>query len=68
MIGLLDLLVKTDIAPSKAEARRLVEQGGIVLGDVKVEDAKATVGKDLFDDGFVVVKKGKKNFYKVVLK
>ncbi len=68
MIGLLDLLVKTDIAPSKAEARRLVEQGGIILGDIKVEDAKATVGKDLFDNGFVIVKKGKKNFYKVVLK
>ena len=67
-VGVLDLLVKTEIAPSKSEARRLVEQGGIIIADVKIEDAKATIGKDIFKDGFVLVKKGKKSFYKVELK
>ncbi|NLT58548.1 MAG: tyrosine--tRNA ligase [Clostridiales bacterium] len=66
-IEVLELLTATGIAPSKSEARRLVEQGGIVIDDLKVEGIDATVGKEQFKDGFVVVKKGKKNVYKVEL-
>ena len=66
-IGILDLLVKTGIAPSKSEARRLVQQGGILVNDKKVETIEETLGKDDFAQGFVIVKKGKKNFFKVEL-
>ncbi len=69
VIGILDLLAKSEIAPSKAEARRLVEQGGIVIGEKKFEDTKDTVAEaDFAETGYVVVKKGKKSFYKVVIK
>ncbi|MBQ2697448.1 MAG: tyrosine--tRNA ligase, partial [Clostridia bacterium] len=66
-IGILDLLTKTAIAPSKSEARRLVQQGGILVNDKKVEAIEEVVAKDAFAEGYIVVKKGKKNFFKVEL-
>ena len=70
-IGILDLLVKTKLAPSKAEARRLVLQGGIAVDGGKVSEAGAALTlSDFAKDGqkYVVVKKGKKVFHKVILK
>ena len=64
---MLDLLVNTGIAPSKSEARRLVQQGGILINDKKVETIEETVGTGDFKEGFIIVKKGKKNFFKVEL-
>ncbi len=66
-ILVLDLLVNTGIAPSKSEARRLVQQGGILINDKKVETIEETVGTGDFKEGFIIVKKGKKNFFKVEL-
>ncbi len=66
-IGLLDLLVKTKLAPSKGEARRLVQQGGISVNDEKVADPTARLAKGDFNDGFVIIKKGKKVFHKAML-
>ncbi len=63
-IGILDVLVKTKIAPSRSEARRLVQQGGISVNDEKVTDPNAL----LTIDGEAVVKKGKKIFHKVIIK
>ena len=60
-IGILDLLVKTGLAPSNSEGRRLVTQNGIAINDVKFTDPKGTV--DLSED--VIIKKGKKVFHKV---
>ena len=66
-IGILDLMVSGGIAPSKSEARRLVTQGGVAINDNKVTDPNATFAKaDL--EGEPVIKKGKKNFYKIILK
>ena len=62
-IGLLNLLVKTKLAPSTSEARRLVQQGGITVNDEKITDPKATVTVS----GDVIIKKGKKVFHKVTL-
>ena len=67
-IGLLDLLAVTKLAPSKSEARRLVQQGGIAVDDEKITDAKAEISIDSFSKGYVVIKKGKKVFHKAVLK
>lgn len=62
-IGLLTLLVKTGLAPSNGEARRLVQQGGITMNDEKVTDPKMQIAMT----GEVILKKGKKVFHKAVL-
>lgn len=67
VVGILDLLVKADLAPSKSEARRLVEQGGIVIDGSKIEDVNAVIAKADFKDGQILVKKGKKTFKKVTI-
>lgn len=64
-IGVLDLLVLTALAPSRAEARRLVQQGGVSIDDAKVTDAAMVLVPSAFDKGHVVLKKGKKVFHKV---
>ncbi|MBR6761486.1 MAG: tyrosine--tRNA ligase [Oscillospiraceae bacterium] len=61
-IGILPLLVKTGLAPSISEARRLVQQGGVSVNDEKITDAKAQIS--LADA--VILKKGKKVFHKAV--
>ena len=66
-IGIIDMLVKSSLAPSKGEAKRLVQQGGIICGDDKVSDFYQTVSKDAFAEG-LIVKKGKKTFHKFILK
>lgn len=66
-IGILDLLVKTGLAKSKGEARRLVEQGGISVDDQKVAAGTAVVSRDAFAKGHVILKKGKKVYHKAVL-
>ena len=62
-----DLLVKTELAPSKAEAKRLIKQGGISIDDKKVTAFDAAVTKADFNDNQIILKKGKKVFHKVVL-
>ena len=66
-IDILALLVKAGLAPSKSEARRNVEQGGVSVDGNKVADLKAVFDKGVFLEG-VVVKRGKKSFRKVVCK
>ncbi len=67
-IGVIDLLSVTGLVPSKGEARRLIQQGGIAVDDVKITDVKAELSKDNFSKGYVVIKKGKKVFHKAILK
>ena len=66
-IGLIDLLFLVKLAPSKAEARRLIQQGGISVNDEKITDVTAEIKADIFTDGFIIIKKGKKVFHKVKL-
>ncbi len=62
-IGLLDLLVKCGLCPSKGEARRLVQQGGVSVNDAKVTDVNAQFCcQDCGADG-AIIKKGKKVFH-----
>ncbi len=64
-ITVIDLLVKTGLAPSKAEARRLIQQGGVIVNDEKVPAIDASVSADEIAKG-VIIKKGKKTFHRVV--
>ncbi|WP_423219386.1 tyrosine--tRNA ligase [Clostridium akagii] len=65
--SLLDALVYTKIVPSKSEGRRLIQQGGIVVNDQKVTDVNATVKETDFKDGSMMLKRGKKKFYKITI-
>ena len=67
-IGILDLMLKCELIPSKGEGRRLVQQGGVSLNDEKVTDPATQLTAENFTDGYVVIKKGKKVFHKVNLK
>ncbi len=65
-INILDLMVATKLAPTKSEARRLVQQGGVMVNDEKVSGIDVTYEKAAFTEKFIV-KKGKKVFLKVTL-
>ena len=68
-VTVLDLLTKCSLIPSRKEGRRLIQQGGVSLDGEKVQDPFAKVTKDMFEEnGYVVIKKGKKVFHKAVLK
>ena len=65
VITVIDLLAKTGLAPSKGEARRLIQQGGVSVNDRKITDIGETVDASAFGADGVIVKKGKKQFLKV---
>ena len=64
-ITVIDMLVKSRLAPSKGEARRLIQQGGIMVGDTKVDAITAALETAEFADG-VILKKGKKVYHRFV--
>ncbi len=66
-IEVTQLMVLCGLVKSKGEARRLVEQGGVLIDGEKVSDVKAAVSKPDFEKGHVVIKKGKKVFHKAML-
>lgn len=66
-IDILSLLMKAELATSKSDARRAVEQGGVVIDNDKVNDVKLLISVDQVKNGFVL-RKGKKNFKKVEMK
>ena len=66
-INVMDLCVKSNFLPSKSEARRLIMQGGLNLNGEKVEDINLAIDNSFFKDGYALLKKGKKNFLKVVV-
>ncbi len=67
-INILDLLLKTGLAASKGEGRRLIQQGGVTVNEEKVPDFTKDFTEADFPDGQLIIKKGKKVFHKVVLK
>ena len=67
-MDILALLVKTGLAPSRSDARRAVEQGGVSVADEKVTDIKITYNATSFGEDGLVVKRGKKKFVKVIVK
>ncbi len=65
-IDILTMLVKTGLVPSKSEARRAVEQGGVSVEGTPVKDIKATFAKEEISAG-IVIRRGKKNYKKITL-
>jgi len=66
--GILDLLVETKLLPSKGEARRLVQQGGVSVNDEKVTDPTMMLNNGMIGEDGLIIKKGKKVFHRVILK
>jgi len=64
----LDIIAQTGIVPSKKEGRRLIEQGGLTINDIKIEDVNETFNESYLEkDGYALIKRGKKKFYKLVI-
>ena len=66
-VDILTLLVKTGLCPSRGDARRNVQQGGVSAGDQKVTDPAAAYTPEDFADG-LILRRGKKNYFKVIVK
>jgi tyrosyl-tRNA synthetase len=64
---LLDVLVSTGIIPSKSEGRRLMQQGGLYIGDTKVSDLDFVLSADLFVNNSLIIRKGKKNYHRIII-
>ena len=67
-LDILALLVKSELAPSRSDARRAVQQGGVSVADEKITDIQTTYGADSFGADGLVVKRGKKKFVKIIVK
>ena len=66
-IDMISILCKSGLVSSRSEGRRAIEQGGVTFGEEKVTDVKAAFDSDIFAGEGVVVKRGKKNFRRIVL-
>ena len=64
-ISILDAIIQVGFAPSKGQARQLITQGGISLNDTKISDTNYILSDKDFKDGFAILKKGKKSYYKL---
>lgn len=67
-IDIISLLVKSELAPTRSEGRRNVEQGGVTVDGEKVTDFRAVFTKEALADDGIVIKRGKKKFKRVILK
>mgnify|MGYP006068258881 FL=1 len=63
--NILDILVSLKLAPSKSEARRLVQQGGIKVNDIKIENIEHNINIKDFNENKILIQKGKKVFHQV---
>ena len=63
---IVDVLVRSDVFSSKSEARRMIQQGGLTLNDVRVSDEHYILSEVDFTDGAALIKKGKKKHYRLV--
>ena len=65
---LITLMVETKLAPTRSEARRLIQQGGVSVNDVKIDDVARIFRKEDFDqEQALLIKKGKKGFHQIKL-
>ncbi|MBQ2815387.1 MAG: tyrosine--tRNA ligase [Clostridia bacterium] len=67
-MSILDVMLTAELVPSKKEARRLIEQGGVAVNNEKVTDVNMILSNEFFADGYAIIKKGKKVFHKIIVK
>jgi tyrosyl-tRNA synthetase len=66
-IGVLDLFTSTGLCSSNSESRRLVQQGGAVINEKKITDPKTVISSDFAKEGELILKAGKKRFFRVIV-
>ena len=66
-MGVVNLIRTLGLVPSNGEGFRTIEQGGLSVGGKKVEDKKLMITADMFEDGKLLIQKGKKKFHMVEL-
>lgn len=66
-INIMDLMLECGLVPSKSEARRLINQGGVHVNDESIDDINAQITKELLEDK-VIIRKGKKTHHKAIIK
>ena len=64
-ISILDAIITAGMAPSKGQARTLINQGGITLNDEKVSDVNYVLSDNDFKEGYAILRKGKKVYHKL---
>ena len=67
-VTIVDFLVNTKILPSKGEARRLIQQGGLNINEEKVSDVSMIVAENNFPQGSMLMRRGKKSYNRIILK
>lgn len=65
--AIIDVMLEAKLVPTKSEARRLIQQGGVTLNGKKVTDPSMTLADSDFSDGYAIIKKGKKVYHKILL-
>ena len=63
----LDVFLAAKLIPSKSEGRRLIEQGGIAVDDIKLNSPQDEILESAFEKGYIMAKKGKKVHLKIEL-
>ena len=66
-ISIVDAIITAGMAPSKGQARTLINQGGITLNDEKITDVNYILSEKDFKDGYAILRKGKKIYHKLEL-
>jgi len=64
---LLDVLASSKIVASKSEGRRLIQQGGLYIGDTTVTDPDFLFTADLLDNNSLLIRKGKKSYHRIIV-
>lgn len=67
-IDVISLMTSLNLIPSRSEGSRLIKQGGLSINGDKVTDLKFEITRELFDDGKILIRKGKKKYYQIVMK
>ena len=65
-IPIVQVIVDIGMAPSKGQAKTLIMQGAITLNDEKISDIGYTLKEEDFSNGYAIIRKGKKVYYKLV--
>jgi len=65
-MNVVDFIVAAGLVPSKSEARRAIEQGGLIVAGEKITDPKATISVSRGES--IMLQKGKKTFLKIIIK
>ena len=64
---ILDVLVELKILPSKGEGKRLIQQNGLSINDTKIADINRVLVEEDFKNGYALIKRGKKNYNRIVI-